>query len=273
MNRLNESEIRQYIHTLNPHIQLDIFDTIDSTNRFLKHQPHQSNMRICCAEEQTQGRGRLGRSWHSPFGENIYCSVRCRLDCELSLLSGLSLIISLSVIHTLDELGLNDNLLIKWPNDILWQGQKLSGCLIELITNNHTIDAIIGIGINVNSNTQAHPLPDKPWCSLFDISGKHQNRNRIIGRLIEHLHQDLQHFITSGFASFINQWQQVDALYARCITVSTQERQITGKAKGIDAKGRLILIDDDNKIHYLSSGEASLSILSNSPYQSGHCRV
>jgi BirA family biotin operon repressor/biotin-[acetyl-CoA-carboxylase] ligase len=260
MNPLYEADIRHHIHALNPFIQFDIFDTIDSTNRFLKNQPVRENIHVCCAETQTQGRGRFGRTWHSPFGENIYFSARFRLDCDLALLSGLSLITSLAVINTLNELGLNDSLVIKWPNDILWQSRKLSGCLIELITAANHVEVIIGIGINVNSNTQAHPPPDKPWCSLFDISGEFQNRNRIIGRLIEHLHQQLQRLITSGLTPFLDQWQQVDALYGKLITVSTQGSKISGRANGIDDAGRLILVDGENHAHYLSSGEASISI-------------
>ncbi len=259
MTPLNEADIRHHIHTLNPRVQVDIFETIDSTNRFLKNQPSQENIHICCAETQTQGRGRFGRTWHSPFGENIYFSARFRLDCDLALLSGLSLVTSLAIINTLDELGLNDHLVIKWPNDILWQGQKLSGCLIELITDANHLEVIIGIGINVNSNTQAHSPPDKPWCSLFDISGELQNRNHIIGRLIEHLHQQLQRLITSGLGTFIDQWQQVDALYGQLITVSTQGSKLTGRANGIDDSGRLILVDCENNTHFLSSGETSMS--------------
>ena len=260
MDALNEADIREHIHTLNPLIQFDILDTIDSTNRFLKNQPSRENIQICCAETQTQGRGRFGRAWHSPFGENIYFSARFRLDCDLALLSGLSLVTSLAVINTLEELGLNDNLVIKWPNDILWQGRKLSGCLIELMTDANHVEVIIGIGINVNSNTQARPLPDKPWCSLFDISGEPLNRNHIVGRLIEHLHHDLQRLITSGLTSFLDDWRQVDGLYEQLITVTTLTGKLTGRANGIDDTGKLILVDAEHNTHYLSSGETSMSM-------------
>lgn len=259
MMLLNEAEIRQHIHSLNPMIQFDILDTIDSTNRFLKSKPRQNDIHICCAETQTQGRGRFGRTWHSPFGENIYFSARYHLACDITLLSGLSLVTSLAVIQTLNELGLNDNLSIKWPNDIHWQGRKLSGCLIELIPDSEQIVVVIGIGINVNSNTQAHPLPDKPWCSLLDISGQLQNRNQIIGRLIEHLHQHLQCLQTSGLKHFIDQWRVVDALYGQAITVSTSTGIITGLANGIDETGRLILIDANNDVQHLSSGETTIA--------------
>lgn len=259
MDALNEAEIRQYIDALDTMIDVHLLETIDSTNRFLKHQPSNEMIQVCCSETQTQGRGRFGRAWHSPFGENIYFSARYRLHCDLGALSGLSLVSSLAVIHTLQELGFSDDLLIKWPNDILWQGRKLSGCLIELMTNDDAVDVILGIGINVNSNTQDHSLPDKPWCSLFDIVGKRQNRNHIIGRLITHLYLHTQRLITLGLTSFLKQWGEVDALYGQLITVSTQGTHITGQANGIDDTGRLVLIDDHHETHYLSSGETSVS--------------
>lgn len=256
---LDETDIRQHIQFLNPQLQFDIFESIDSTNRFLKNQPSQHHIRICCAETQTQGRGRFGRTWHSPMSENIYFSAKYRFDCALERLSGLSLVTSLAVIETLKELGLSNDLFIKWPNDILWNKRKLSGCLIELAPNKKYVEVIIGIGINVNSNTQTNPIPDKPWCSLWDISGTIHNRNRIIGRLIEHLHQHLQSLISSGLKPFLSHWEKFDALYGQLITVSTPAGQITGRADGIDDTGRLILIDCNQHIHFLSSGETSLS--------------
>src|SRR5690606_12851590 len=108
-------------------------DILDSTNRFLKDLPTKKILSICCTEMQTSGQGRFGRKWHSPYAENIYCSSLWTLPCSLSQLSGLSLIISLSLVHMLSENHIHDNIAIKWPNDILWKGKKLAGILIEVV--------------------------------------------------------------------------------------------------------------------------------------------
>jgi len=126
---LDENSIRSHIKPteINQPLYFHLLNTIHSTNRFLKEIPSSEGITICCTEKQTQGRGRFGRTWHSPFGENIYFSARWHVQCELSCLSGLSLVVSLAVLNTLNELGLTDNLSIKWPNDILWHEKKLIG--------------------------------------------------------------------------------------------------------------------------------------------------
>ena len=268
MEPLNENTIRSHIDTSAIHQPMffHLLDTVDSTNRFLKDQPSKKGATLCCAETQTHGRGRFGRKWHSPPYENIYFSVRLSVEGPLSQLSGLSLVTSLAILETLNELGLNDNFKIKWPNDILWypknfnDPKKLSGCLIELITiPNQPAELIIGIGLNVNSQTEKHPLPDKSWCSLLDITGQTHNRNLIIGKLINHLFHHINQLSLNGFQSFAEQWQRVDGLKGQHITLAVPNGVIHGLANGVTPSGQLILIDDDSKTHFFSSGESSLS--------------
>lgn len=263
---LDENSIRSHINTteINQPLHFHLLNTIDSTNRFLKENPSNEGITICCAETQTQGRGRFGRAWHSPFGENIYFSARWHARCELSGLSGLSLVVSLATLNTLNELGFTDNLSIKWPNDILWHEKKLSGCLIELLAPAKTqTEVVIGIGINVNSSLKAssdtnEQLINRPWCSLFDITTTLYDRNLIIGRLITHLNRYLQHLISHGFAYFLPKWQLVDGLKGRLITVSQSSGSISGIAQGIDHTGQLIIIDSHGNTHALSSGDTSI---------------
>jgi len=264
---LNKEQIQHGLveRIKNTSFNLHLFKTIDSTNRYLKelsHRDHQID--VCCAEEQTQGRGRFGRAWYSPFAENIYCSSRWRLGQDPSQLAALSLLVSLAVIATLDELKIANDCMIKWPNDILWQGKKLSGILIELMrAPNQNVDAIIGIGLNVNSTATEptqFPHPMRPWCSLQDITGYSFDRNDIITRLLSQLHQHMTTFITLGFSSFMTTWQARDYLDGQVVTVAQPADTLTGVAKGINDHGQLILIDEHQTVHYLSSGETSLNM-------------
>ena len=211
---------------------------------------------------QTHGRGRFGRHWYSPFGENIYFSSRWHFDCDLSRLSGLSLVVSLAILAMLNDAGIEDNISVKWPNDILWQDKKLSGNLIEVIAeSNSGADVVIGIGLNVNSNTDdaiESRSPDKPWCSLYDITGNCIDRNELIANLIVHLHQHLDNFMQKGFDFFINKWQQVDYLRNKMITVSHLSGLLKGMAKGVNETGQLVLVDEMDVTHHLSSGDTSL---------------
>jgi len=236
-----------------------LFSTIDSTNRYLKELPKSQNLEICCAEQQTQGRGRFDRQWHSPFGENIYFSGRWSLHCDLNKLSGLSLVISLATLAMLKELSPNEEIKVKWPNDILWQDKKLCGSLIEIqAESNGQIHVIIGIGLNVNSDTKNNPLPDKRWCSLYEIQSRQFDRNLLIANLLIKLQNYLTLFINNGLASFIEEWNKSDYLAGKQITVTQSGNSIVGTALGINPQGQLLLKDEQGIVHHLSSGDTTL---------------
>ncbi|VEB38578.1 bifunctional biotin--[acetyl-CoA-carboxylase] ligase/biotin operon repressor BirA [Legionella cherrii] len=258
---LNKKKITEYLiaeKCISP-FKLHLFTTIDSTNRYLKDLPLSNSVDICCAEIQTQGRGRFGRHWHSPFGENIYCSSRWNLNYDLAKLSGLSLVTSLAIVATLNELDLSSNIKIKWPNDILWDNKKLCGSLIEILAeSNGNVQVIIGVGLNVNTDTQNSPLPDKPWCSLYEMTQKHFDRNVLIAKLITHLEYYLIKFIHHDLNFFMDEWSKSDYLFGKKIKVTQSSNTLSGLACGINDSGQLIVEDDDGIKHFLSSGDTSL---------------
>lgn len=260
---LNEQSIQEKLsqQQCQNTFHLNIFNSIDSTNRYLKELPNnKSHIEVCCAEQQTQGRGRFGRAWFSPFGENIYCSSRWELNYDMSKLSGLSLVTSLSVLATLKAFYPSPDFKVKWPNDLYWHDKKIGGCLIEIIAeSNNNIQLIIGIGLNVNSNTSIHPLPDhKEWCSLHDITNQYFNRNPIIALLLFNLENYLNRFTNEGFESFLDEWNQSDYLLGKDASITQYTTSLSGTVKGIDNQGRLILQDESGKTHHLSSGDTSL---------------
>ncbi|MGQ3889347.1 biotin--[acetyl-CoA-carboxylase] ligase [Legionella sp. CNM-1927-20] len=257
---LNETAIRHYLKELDYKKELDLhlFAEIDSTNRYLKDLPNNLITTVCCAEAQTQGRGRFGRKWDSPFGENIYFSGRWQLNCCISKLSGLSLIISLAILTSLKSNNIQQDIYLKWPNDLLWQDKKLAGVLIEVIAEaNSCIEIIIGIGINVNTKNKI--LPETPWCSLYDMTGIYFDRNQLIASLVKTLDSSLKQFLDQGFKSFHDQWQQVDYLDGQYITVFQPHSSLSGYVCGVNDLGQLCLIDDKGQCHYLSSGDTSLT--------------
>jgi BirA family biotin operon repressor/biotin-[acetyl-CoA-carboxylase] ligase len=257
---LNEQQITKQLtaNSFTNSFKLHLFTSIDSTNCYLKDLPTSSTLDICCAEIQTQGRGRFGRHWHSPFGENIYCSSRWSFNCDLSRLSGLSLVTSLAVLATINRINSIPEIKVKWPNDILWGAKKLCGSLIEIIAESHgNSQVIIGIGLNVNTDTSNHPLSDKPWCSLYEIFHQQYNRNFLIADLIIQLNQYLTNFINKGFIAFIDEWNKFDYLKGKRITVSQSSGSLSGLAYGVNPASQLILVDEHGIKHELSSGDTS----------------
>jgi BirA family transcriptional regulator, biotin operon repressor / biotin---[acetyl-CoA-carboxylase] ligase len=258
---LNQQQIEEHLlaQNLSTPFNLHLFTSIDSTNRYLKDLPTTNTLDICCAEIQTQGRGRFGRHWHSPFGENIYCSSRWNLNFDLAKLSGLSLITSLAVLATLNELQLFSDIKIKWPNDILWTNKKLCGSLIEIMAeSNSNAQVIIGIGLNVNTDTKNHPLPDKPWCSLYEVTQHYFDRNVLIAKMIANLERYLIKFIQNDLSIFLDEWSNADYLFGKSIKVNQSLNTFLGIACGISQTGQLILQDKAGLKHFLSSGDTSL---------------
>ncbi len=257
---LNALTIKQHLKKLNVNIplQLHLFDSIDSTNRFLKDLIPNNGIDVCCAESQTHGRGRFGRTWYSPFGENIYFSIRWHFNRPFSQLSGLSLVVSMAIMAVLQDLNIQ-GVQIKWPNDLLWQDKKLCGSLIEALNENHEgSNVIIGIGLNVNATPNDIDGLNRPACSLYEIGKKKLDRNSIIAKLIMQLNAHLEQFINQGFASFIPFWQKNDYLFNQIITLHQPTGALTGRVLGISETGQLRLKTKDGVVHEVSSGETSL---------------
>ena len=244
-------------------LTLHLFASLDSTNRFLKTHPLSPGLNVCAAETQTDGRGRFKRHWHSPFGENLYCSLAWRFEGSPANLSGLSLVVSLAVHQAIQAFTGHkacEAIMIKWPNDLLWHDKKLAGILIEMTAEgNDSTDVIIGIGLNVNATADTNTPIEKPWCALRDIVTKPLDRNTLLAMLITKLDQQLQVFSKQGFHAYKKAWHAHDYLYDRTITLSKPDGTLTGRAQGVDDMGHLLLIDKQGVTHTLSSGDTSLA--------------
>jgi len=235
------------------------FNNISSTNDYLKnHLKTKKIPQICLAEHQTAGQGRFGRNWYSPYGQNIYLSCLWNFDKNINELSCLSLVVSLAIIKTLVELGIDKNLKIKWPNDILYNHQKLAGTLIEIITESHVnLPVIIGVGLNVNMLSAKANEITQAWTSVAKILGSYQDRNILTGIFLNNLFSYLSEFNNKGFTKFLSEWQKYDYLKDRQIKLVNNQKTIVGTALGIDERGHLLLKHDGNVIAY-SSGETTL---------------
>jgi BirA family biotin operon repressor/biotin-[acetyl-CoA-carboxylase] ligase len=254
---LNQKIIKKGITHKN--INLQLFETIPSTNDYLKSIGNSNKISICIAEQQTQGKGRLHRNWHSPFAQNIYLSCSYPFQKDLSELPGLSLVVSLAIAKILKTVGLSTHLNVKWPNDILYDHKKLSGNLIEILAESNGISlATIGIGINVNMLTDGHHDISQPWTSLSKITNHYMDRNVLCISLINQLIDHLQLFDSNGLSSFIAEWNQMDYLKKKNIALKNGNKIIHGKAMGIDEQGHLILELKNGSTQAFSSGDTSV---------------
>ncbi len=243
----------------NEKVDIHIFESIDSTQAYLKSRKPGASVAVCLAEQQTQGKGRLNRDWYSPFGKNIYLSCHYAFQKDISELSGLSLVTSLAILKTLKSYGIDKQLSVKWPNDIVYERKKVSGSLIEIQAETHGLShAIIGIGINVNMmNDDQHHI-SQAWTSMQKILGSYIDRNELVAKLMTSLLAYLHQFNSKGFSPFIQEWMNADCLMHQRIAVKNLNQKIEGIVIGINEQGHLLLQVDKGKVRAFSSGDTSI---------------
>jgi len=245
---------------------IDVFFSIDSTSNYLiaetklnKYSNSNSqNCQVCFAEYQTSGKGRRGKQWVSPIGGNLYCSLSWYFNKSFQELSGLSIAISVGVVELLQQMGISD-LELKWPNDILWQGKKLLGVLLEMHgETSGPCTTVIGIGLNFNMS-QVNVEIDQPWCDLNSILKTLPARNDFAANLIDNLISSIMLFDQEGLNAFLKSWKYFDLMQDKPITINKVGLIEQGIARGIDHSGAL-LVEQDGKISPLYSGDVSIRL-------------
>lgn len=238
-----------------------IHDVIDSTNaellRQLSAQPLAPGSCVL-AEMQQSGRGRRGRQWVSPYGRNIYFSMLWRFERGMASLDGLSLLVGLCVVRALHKQSAN-RFQLKWPNDVLVQGKKLAGILLEIVGDPTGLcHVVIGIGVNVNWRKDGVSTGiDQPWTSLIDIEGQAVNRNLLVAALLHELLTALPVFEERGFSAFADEWQRYDAFAGSDVVLQMGDQMIHGVADGISHNGELRLKTAAG-VQSFNGGEVSL---------------
>lgn len=254
-NQLDHTYIAENLSSEIQHYPLIILETVDSTNQYALIQA--DTALTCLAEYQTQGRGRQGRQWISPYASGLCLSIKQRYSDLIYPLSGLNIALAVTVARTLQQFGIPE-IQIKWPNDIQWRNRKLAGLLLESrCLTYQCYDVVIGIGINVKMPLQSKVAIDQLWVDLYTITGKTLSRNQLAVQLINQCWHTLLTYPQSGLTNFLPIWQTFDVLYGRQITLHTPKESVVGVAQGINMEGALILQLNDQK-RYFNDGSVAL---------------
>lgn len=244
---------------LQARLNLRVLAGTDSTNTQVLNADGANDPQALLAEHQSAGRGRHGRSWHSPFGTNLYLSLAWSFAQWPAALTALPLATGVATADALDELKLA-NLRLKWPND-LWCGDaKLGGILIEQRgESGGACRVVIGLGLNVamRSATTAHI--GQPWTTLAEQLGSAPSRNALAGRILGHWVAMLERFARDGFAPFEPRWRALDLLRSRAVTLALPEGTVHGIARGVDESGAL-LVDAGETRRRILSGDVNLRV-------------
>ncbi len=225
--------------------------TLDSTQDLaLKIAERKPEGTVIIAEEQTKGKGRLGREWYSPQG-GIWFSLILKPRIELWNITLLPLAIGLAIADPLTKLNLDVRL--KWPNDLVINNKKVAGILLDVSAEEAKINYIV-IGVGINANIEDDRLLELNATSIKRELGYEIDRVKLMQDILRSIEYRYEHFN-----------ECLDDYKARCITlnkrvkVKTLNEEFVGDAVNIDTDGSLIIVLDDNSIRRVFSSEVSLS--------------
>ena len=264
VNELSTDVIKQSLKTLwLGRSAVSFFDVVESTNTEAKRLAREGAPEgtLIVAGGQTKGRGRMGRTWVSPSGGGLYLSIVLRPTFSVDRLSRLTLTAGVAVASAIQESGITPQL--KWPNDILIDGRKVGGILTEALFDKRQIEyAVLGIGINVNTEKEAFPASIRNLATSLQLSlGKAVSRNDLLQTLLCQFEQWYESLNTVPFETILETWSEFDTTLGRLVEVFLPERRVVGVAEALQSDGALLVRDKRDGLHRIVAGDVV------------HCRV
>lgn len=222
-----------------------VYDRVNSTNQlamFLAAKDDLLTSIIIIADSQEAGKGRLGRTWISPPGRNIYMSIAFKPRLDTRDATMLTLITSVACAHAIKKIsGLQVS--IKWPNDLILSGKKLGGILTEIRADIDKVNlAVIGIGINVNMGKGDFTEEIRSIAtSIKEESGKCCSRNELVIEILRQIEHFYGMLIEHGKYPLLNEWKILSSTLGKSVKVVIGDETLIGLAEDIDDNGMLIL--------------------------------
>ena len=197
------------------------------------------------ADEQTKGRGRLRRTWHSPPGRNIYTSIVLRPPFSAALAPRITLTAGVAVADCLGQCGLKD-LSLKWPNDVHVGGRKVCGILTEMKSQGGRVDfVIVGIGLNVNMRPEDFdPEIRERATSILEATGTFTSRQGLAAELYRSLEKWYKTLLAEGFSPVREWWLACAGILGKTLRTGPGEDAMQGEVLGVDEDGALLIADD-----------------------------
>jgi BirA family transcriptional regulator, biotin operon repressor / biotin---[acetyl-CoA-carboxylase] ligase len=256
---LRPSDIKTALKTTVIGKNLQLLSEVASTNTLAMEMAADGTPEgtVVIAETQTNGKGRLGRTWVSPKG-NLYLSVVLRPNIPIykaPLITLTGAVAVASAIRT--TCGLEAG--IKWPNDILISGKKVSGLLTEMSAEQDRIRHIV-LGIGVDVNMEMGELPPEIrslTTTLAAEAGAKINRTTLLQQVLRDLERWYRMFL-NNHAAVLEEWKKLNMTVGNRITVSGAGEDLDGLAQGVDSDGRLIVRLDDGTVRTVAAGDVTI---------------
>ena len=234
------------------------YDVLDSTNSEAKRLAGggASHGAVIWARRQTAGRGRLGREWVSADG-NLFTTVLLSPSVNLEKCSQLSFVAALAVADTLEGILPDPSkIACKWPNDVLVDGKKISGVLLESFTTKEIVSSrqwiAVGVGVNVD-NFPEHVM--YPATCLRDAGVELISAKIVLSRFIHNFIARYDEWDAKGFAPIVKAWSARAHQIGKSVEVIVGDDKVTGVFEGVDATGCMLLRDKKKNLTPISAGD------------------
>ena len=232
------------------------FEDVDSTNTTAKELARTGveEGTVIIARTQKQGRGRFDRTWESPEG-GVYLSVILRPKIVVEKTSLLPLIAALAVSHTIKRYG--PPATIKWPNDVLVNGKKIAGILLESEAEGSKVSyVVVGIGVNLNIDFTQFSSQIRPRSTSLKKEMKSSvDYQEFLKQFFQQFDHYYQMFLHEEFDRIIKEWKQFSDTLGKTIQITTSEETLQGVAEDIDQSGFLLVKTTDGSIKKVTSGD------------------
>lgn len=267
---LTATEISYELKTETIGRQIFSYQSVKSTNDIAMRMAENGAVEgtIVTAEEQTSGRGRLGREWHSPKGSGIYLSIILRPDFRPEQAPGISLVAALALADVI-SVYLPNMVKIKWPNDVLINGRKTAGILTELSADKDRIEhLIVGVGINVNQEMSDFPSELRPKATsirdvlrnnnlIGDQSDSTGDRVRLLRQFLAGFENEYRQYQKTFLQYSLAHIRNYSSLIGRQVKLMSGNVEVRGKAVDINLSGALE-VEIDGRLSSFSSGEVTV---------------
>ncbi|PMR74220.1 biotin--[acetyl-CoA-carboxylase] ligase [Billgrantia endophytica] len=242
--------------------RLFIEETLPSSNQFIRQRFEQGagHGEVCLVEQQSEGRGRRGRSWTTPWGHALMLSIGWRFESGVIALEGLSLAVGVVLARVLERHGVAPKL--KWPNDVLLESTegrlgKLAGILVEISGDAAgPCEVVIGMGINVSLPTAFRDKIEQPVTAVHD-QAPGLSRNHLAAELLEELLPLLATYETHGFAAWQDEWNARHAFSGCDVDIHRGDQSYMAVAESVDESGNLWIRREGGR-ERLAGGEISV---------------
>jgi BirA family biotin operon repressor/biotin-[acetyl-CoA-carboxylase] ligase len=238
-----------------------VFEQTTSTNDVIEKLAHDGVKEgvVVFAESQTKGRGRLGRAWTSPLRKGLWFSVLLRPDLRPQETTQLTVAAATALWRAIhNETGLRPE--IKWPNDLLLRGRKVTGILTELTAELDRVKhVILGIGVDVNLNAGDFPSELRKLATSLKIeSGKLVSRSDLAVEILRELDRAYARVCAGDFAAVADEWEEHCTTLGRNVTIQIGDRRIRGRAESLSEDGALLLRTEHGHLERITGGDVTV---------------